>query len=252
MTYEKPQKKNPHGIIVNQHIFPARSIERFANSKGTVDVKLIKQNKIIKLPPSDPLFCAKRRWDQRAETGYMKTIEDSFQSLASSIINVRVTSLEDMDCRIATDFFALWSLRHFRNENPIQDVQLKGIMSGKSLSKDDKERLEKNHALFVEGDMDALVPGRFMTGLNIQINIDRMRSQIGKLRWGIVRSIEGEFIVPESFSTHAIIPISPTVILLGDSTNLLIPRSEVAKVNKLAVSHCRNYYFARNLQNCPL
>jgi len=249
MKYEKPQKKNPHGIIVNQHIFPVKSIERFVDNKGKVEVKLIVQNKIISLPPNDKLFCAKRCWDMRAEKGYTKTIEDSFQELASKIVYNPDTLLRETDNKIATDFYLLWTLRYERNSNPLPDARLIGNI-GESLSKDDEERLEKNHAIFAKGE-NAFVPSRFMTGLNIQMGIDIRRSQTGKVQWGVVRSIEGEFIVPESHSNYAILPISPNIILLGNSKNILIPRSEVININQLAISHCRTYFFARRLSSCP-
>lgn len=251
MKYEKPQKKNPHQIIINQHIFPVKSIERFTDCNGTVEVKLIVQDKIVKLLPDDQMFCAKRCWDQRAETGYMREIEDSFQELADKIIDNNARYLEEKDNIIATKFFALWQLRACRNTSPIQDVQLKGIDAGEQLTKDEEERLEKSNVVFARGE-NAMVPGRFMNGINIQMGINKIISQHGKLKWGIVSALEGEFIVPETFSDFTILPISPRIILLGASENVIIPHSEVIKVNQLAVSFCRNYYFARKISNCPI
>jgi hypothetical protein len=252
MKYEKPQKKNPHRITVNQHVFPAKCIERFADDSGTVEVKLITKDKIVNLRPDDSLFCAKRCWDQRAEAGYMKEIEDSFQNLATEIIsNKDKIHLEENDNWIATKFFALWYHRAYRNTNPIQDTQLKGIAGGEQLSKNEEELLETKNVVFARGD-DAVVPGRFMNGINIQMAIDRIASKWGKLKWGIISSIEDEFIVPETFSSCTILPISPKIILLGDSENLIIPKSWVIQVNKLAISFCRTYYFARKLSNCPI
>ena len=76
MKYEKTQKGNPYQLTVCQHTFPAASIARFADTTGCVEVYLIKQNKVVRLKPDDKLFCAKRVWDQRAESGFMKEIED--------------------------------------------------------------------------------------------------------------------------------------------------------------------------------
>ncbi len=251
MTYEKPQKQNPYGLTVKQHIFPAKSIERFADSNGMVEVKLISQNKVISLPPDDQLFCAKRCWDQRAEEGYQKSIEDSFQALTSKIIDNPTSILGDSDNRVATDFYLLWLLRYERNLSPLPDVQLKGIIGGKPFTKDEEERLEKNHVIFTRGEIPS-VPSRFMTGLNIQMSIDKRRSDIGKVQWGVVKSNEGDFIVPEIYFDVAVIPISPNIILLGKSQNIFITRSEVVKVNQLAISFCLNYYFARSLSRCPI
>ena len=60
MKYEKPQKGNPHELTICQHTFPAKSIARFTNKSGIVEVKLIVESKNIKLKPKDMLFCARR------------------------------------------------------------------------------------------------------------------------------------------------------------------------------------------------
>lgn len=182
----------------------------------------------------------------------MKKIEDSFQNLATKIINNKgKIHLEEDDNWIATNFFALWYHRAYRNTNPIQDVQLKGIAGGEKLTKDEEELLEINNVVFARGD-NALVPGRFMNGINIQMGINRIARELGKLKWGIVSSMESEFIVPETFSSCRILPISPKIILLGDSENLIIPKRWIIQVNQLAVSFCRTYYFAHKLSNCPI
>jgi hypothetical protein len=251
MKYEKPQKRNPYRLTISQHIFPARSIERFTDDAGMVEVRIAGQNKVVRLPPKSALFCAKRRWDQRAETGYMKKIEDAFQSLAAKVVDNHAAVLSEADSRIATDFFALWYLRSYRDSHPIGDVQLKGVIGGERFTKDEEERLEERHVTFIRGE-NALVSSRFMTGLNIQMGIDRIRSQAGGLRWGVVCSLAGEFIVPETFSNVAILPISPKLILAGNSRNLLASPATVVEVNRLAISCCRTYYFSRRLSNCPL
>jgi hypothetical protein len=182
----------------------------------------------------------------------MREIEDSFQNLAIKIINNKgKIHLEENDNWIATKFFALWYHRAYRKTNPIQDTQLKGIVGGEQFTKDEEEFLEIKNVVFARGD-NALVPGRFMNGINIQMGIDRIASKWKKLKWGIVSSMEGEFIVPETFSNCTILPISPKLILLGDSENLIIPKSWVMQVNQLAVSFCRTYYFAHKLSNCPI
>ena len=87
MKFEKPQKGNPHGIVVNQHVFPRMSIDRFSNEDGVVQINNLAAEKVHFVKPVDKLFCASRVWDQRAESGYMKSIEDEFQKLANRIID---------------------------------------------------------------------------------------------------------------------------------------------------------------------
>ena len=253
MKYERTQKGNPHSLILNQHVFPTKSIKRFRDACGTVDVFLKTTSKQISLKPNDKLFCARRIWDQKSESGYMKDIEDSFQSLASKIVANQITELGEPENRIALDFFALWELKHHHNSNPVNDTELKGIHPGGTLTKNEEEILEKNGVIFTrDKNSSATIPSRFMNGSNIQISIESRRIQMRNLKWGIVKSFDGEFIVPDNFGNTTILPVSPKIILLGNSKNLIVPKSEVIKVNRLAIASSKTYYFARDLSNCPL
>ena len=47
MKYEKTEKGNPHNLTINQHCFPSRSIERFSNNDGCVEVhRIIPEKKL--------------------------------------------------------------------------------------------------------------------------------------------------------------------------------------------------------------
>jgi hypothetical protein len=70
---------NPNRLTLNQHIFPTQSIKRFTNESGRVSVHDLCVNNSFSAKPDNPIFCARRAWDERAETGYMKRIEDEFQ-----------------------------------------------------------------------------------------------------------------------------------------------------------------------------
>jgi hypothetical protein len=78
--HEKPQKKNRRFLTVNQHVFPLASIARFANTEGRVSLHDLARSKVRFPKPDHDIFCAKRAWDQRAERGYMKEIEDEFKA----------------------------------------------------------------------------------------------------------------------------------------------------------------------------
>ena len=78
MKYEKTQKGNPHRLTVQQHCFPRRSIARFADSNGVVHVHIVRAGRTAFLTPEDSIFCARRTWDERAESGFMKKIEDVY------------------------------------------------------------------------------------------------------------------------------------------------------------------------------
>lgn len=208
--------------------------------------------KKLTLQPNNKLFCANWAWDQRSEIGYMKGIEDSFQSLISKIADQVNFTLNEEDNRAVLSFLALWELRHSHYANPIGDVELIGIHPGDPLTIDEEEILEKKGYIVCSSkNSTTMVGSRFMTGTNIQVSIDQKWVAHKDMKWGIVRSVDGEFIVPDTFSSLAIVPVYPNILLLGNSRNIFIARDEVAKVNNLAIGNSTNYYFARNLSKCP-
>jgi hypothetical protein len=140
---ERPQKGNPRQLTVKQHVWPFESIRRFSNSQGVVCLCDKRRDKTRLAKPNDPLFCARRVWDQRAETRYMKRIEDAFQALASRVISGSVTHIDGAQKVVVDAFFALWKVR--ADWRGVQDgvVPLNGI-TGEDLSQEQEENLEKN------------------------------------------------------------------------------------------------------------
>jgi hypothetical protein len=250
MKYEKPQKGNPHKLTVNQHAFPARSISRFVDSSGRVETRLIRNKKTVKLKPSDQVFCAKRVWNQRAESGYMRSIEDKYQALATAIIDGRLTHISPLENHKVTEMFALWNLRTHRKENPIKDEKINGIDVAVKLTKYQQESLESKHITTIGPDLT--IAGRDLAGITIQMDIDRICEQMSDTKWGILTSAEGEFIVPDNFSNARILPLTPRKCLFSQSENNIIGKNEVAKINQLALETCREYWFSRDMRMCPI
>jgi len=71
------------------------SIARFADREELVEVHRLSTKSTFKATPSNPTFCAMGAWDNRAEAGYMREIEDEFQGLASRIIQAEVSKIDD-------------------------------------------------------------------------------------------------------------------------------------------------------------
>ena len=51
------------------------------DGEGRVSLHDLTRSKVRLAKPNDGIFCAMRAWDQRAERGYMKRIEDEFLRL---------------------------------------------------------------------------------------------------------------------------------------------------------------------------
>lgn len=249
MKYEKTQKSNPHQLTLNQHVFPKRSIDRFLNEDGAVETYIKTADKNVLMSSENPIFCARRVWDQRAEHGYMKEIEDEFQALADTVINGDMTQFSDRENDLASSFFCLWDIRvHFRN-NPIEDKKLQGIVGVEfDLSKDEEESLEKAGIGYTKTDLS--IPGRQIAGGTIQITLNRCRKQFNDATWGILRSEGVDFIVPDR-SAIRMIPLNPMVCLYSPSRNKFIDSEEVAWINRMSIKPSFSYYFARELNRCP-
>ena len=249
MKYEKPQKGNPHELTIKQHVFPVYSIKRFLNNNNLVELMSKFSKKIIPCIPTDQIFCAIRCWDQRAEDGYMQSIEAKFQNLADNIIDNKIICIRPEEKEVVDDFYGLWNIREqFRNQ-PIKDQKIKGITDVVSkFTVDEQEVLEKNHITFVKPNLT--FSGRDLTGGQIQLRLFAARKQLANTAWGILRAMKGEFIVPDNFFNAHIVPLNPTICLYSEGPNRVIFESDIRKINKLAIESSRNYFFARDLSKC--
>jgi hypothetical protein len=252
MKYAKPQKGNPHQLTTNQHVFPLRSLARFADSlDGRVTVRRPPRNsKELRVKPNAALFCAMRVWDHGAEGGFMKAIEDKFQAVAEQVIGIR-QSLADDQHIIVTDFFALWAARASARANPIADSPIHGILGKQAqYTLDDREILEKNNIGYINEDLS--VPGRGLASGVISVSIMNYQKQHRGQRWGIVHSPTKEFILPDQFGATAIVPVAPGLCLVAGCRDIEATELQVREQNRAALATAREYIVARAFAGCPL
>lgn len=250
MRYEKTQKRNPHELTIDQHVFPAYSLGRFVGADGKLAVIQQGNTSEERWRPKDPRFCAKRAWDHQAESVFMKSIEDKFQAIANQITTVR-QSLDVDQHSTVTDFFALWQLRAEIRTNPIPDRRITGI-AGKQreYTADDQELLEKNGIGYINDDLS--VPGRMLAASMIFREITIYKKRHSKQHWGIVSSAEAEFIVPDRFGQNAIVPVGPKVCLVADHGDSKVSESQVKYINLVAIASAKAYRAARSFVACPI
>ena len=247
MKYEKTQKGNPHRLTIKQHCFPMRSIERFVCSEGLVDVQRGVKNFPSK--PDKKLFWSRRAWDQRAESGFMKEIEDVYQELAEKIVNGVVSKLSKSDQEKITDMYALWNIRVHWSRQPVEDQEIEAIGVESECSLDDEELLEKRGITAIRS--DRTISGRNLTGINIQQNLYEIRKQMQDAHWGILKSNKGEFVVPDNSPRSLMLPVAPQICLFSQSENDEINEDELAEINAQSICDSMEYYFARDLSRCP-
>ena len=243
MKYEKPIKGNPRKFTIDQHRIPARSIARFAGPDGRVDVQIAGQTELRRLRPTDARFSTRRTWDQRTEN-FTKTIEDKFQKLADRIVEGELAEIPEDEAQTVNRFYALWYQRS-RCAHPEEPfIQMKGI-TGSDLTKEQQEILESQGINYVRP--GGTMPARFITGMQLQLRTGRYAHEISGVRWGIVRALEGEFLVPD-ITWHSIMPIAPTVALVASTPNGSITRENLRQINIALFAVSSQYLFARDLR----
>jgi hypothetical protein len=245
---EKTRPGNPNRLTLNQHVFPVRSIERFAEKNGRVETRLLdSRNKVIRAQPDNAIFCARRAWDQRAETGYMKRIEDKFQRAVAPIIAGHVATVSAED-RPAIDWmYTLWYWRARFRELESQETQLNGV-TGADLSFEQEENLESNGYMFAR--KYGAMPTRQLNGAVVEMRTGFYVEELKRQRWGIITAQRGEFIVPD-VPCHGVIPLTPQLALVWKAPDGMITVQNLAQVNAAMRSLSETYYFARDLARCP-
>jgi hypothetical protein len=245
---EKTRPGNPNRLTLRQHVFPAKSISRFANQSGLVSVQDLARKRVFNAKPGNMIFCADRAWDQRTERE-MKTIEDKFQSLISPIVAGSSRMIPHDQRGIVDQMYALWFMRPRYRELTQQEIQLHGGV-GNKLTKEQEENLETNGYLFArEG---GAMPARQLNGLQIMLRVYGYARDVQKrlTRWGVIEAQSGEFIVPD-VTFHTILPITPRLALVNLEQDGQITEQNLAQLNQAMRAGSQSYFFALDLSNCP-
>ena len=251
MKFEKTQPGNPRQLTINQHCFPKKSVERFCNENGVVEVFLVRESKIVSLKPDHAIFCARRVWDQRAESLFMHGIENAYQTLVSKLeVDGWSRPLSIEENRIVSDMYSLWHVRCCWKEKYVDDQELVGILPARpAFSQGDREALEKsNIATSIDRGETAVLPSRHIAGILVQNDWGRVRNVLRGYSWGVVESECEEFIVPDKCSIALCLPVTPTICFFGGQVDRrVVTKEELRHLNAALESGSEQYYFGRKL-----
>lgn len=235
-------------LVKNQHVFPAKSISRFHDSKGTVEVNLITHKKLIRLDSRNNIFCVKRVWDQRAEQGYGLQIEDRFQSLVEYHLKNPRLYLLPFENQIVSEFYALWQFRSTIDSFEGVHISRETDEPSKELPSEEKLNAELKHVIYENP--DGSIPIHFQRGLAMQIAINHFISRHKNLSWVLCKSMGLEFIVTDNPGGDTTIPITPNFCYMANHIKNYLTNDEVRLINLSAIFRTKNYYFDRDLQHC--
>ncbi|WP_215844420.1 hypothetical protein HHS34_013530 [Acidithiobacillus montserratensis] len=257
--YSGLQPGNPHQITRKQHIFPAKSIERFCVNNA-VDVWLVKQSKKIRVNQRNPIFTGNRIWDHATERGSYG-VEAEFQKIADSCVDDKRDHLGKDECEIVSAFYGLLLSRQEVLDTPRSPAVVHGVTGwDRSNYQDEMEYIESQGGHTIcQVDGVAILDGRQINGFSVFTGMDRFLLENPGLEWVMAHAPSGmEFVVPDRFSSsmngvlqhYAAIPITPGIALIAPTVfpyprNLTVGHINV--MNSIAKKMSRAYYFASNL-----
>ncbi len=245
MKYEKTQPGNPLQLTVRQHVISAKSLERFAGEEGCVEVRTVRSPKVLLLRPENPIFTLPRAWDQRAEVGWMKRIEDRFQALVDDILCGKVEHITGDDTWKVTHYFSLWYWRSRQQPPEEMEYQFAGV-TGERLTLEQEERFEKQHVMFTRA--GGRTPTRFLTGIQLQVRVDQYAHLVLKdWTWGVIQAQAGEFLMPD-VPHHGFAPLAPNVLLAANHPNGTVLKSNLMQINIAFLAYSWSYFVARNIR----
>jgi hypothetical protein len=247
-AYELTRPGNPAELTINQHVFPKASIERFADvNSGRVQLFDKIRSKSWLAKPDNQIFCAKRKWHQGAEAGYMQSFEGQFQALASQIIAGQVTAIGAPEKGIVDAFFALWMARAELKESEDREIK-SSLVIGSELTKAQEENLESNGYIFVRKGGE--LPSRMAHGMAIWVKVRQYVHDLSGVRWSILSADPGQFLVPDHPTRRMLIPLAPTLCLCSGGQSGRINAQNLAEINRVSKETSVEYYFAQDLAQC--
>jgi hypothetical protein len=243
VKYEKTQPGNPHKLTVDQHVMPVGTIRRFAGADGRVEVQLAGNPNLIRLNPRNGMFRTRRTWHEKAERLFMKQIEDAFQQLADRVLAGEVAQLGEEDSQTVNSFYALWYHRSRYPHAKEPFVKPRGVTPSQ-LTKNQQEILEKKGAFYVVPDG---MPSRFLAGMHLQLLVGHYAHQIAPLKWGVIRPLEGEFVMPD-IPYHSLMPIDPRTCLVASHPSGHITVDNLKGINANLIAMSSRYFIAHNMR----
>jgi len=237
-------KGNPHQFVIKQHFHTAHAIGKFHGDDQKLDVHNLMTGKTERKHKRSNTFCAKRNWDQKVEVGIMAEIENAFHA---EINNAK--PFESRNHSAISEYFLLWRIRHHFHMSRMEDQALIGV-TGSGLTKEQEEVLESKGAMFIRD--DGVIPARFMTGVQVIMQLDRQRAGVADLEWGLLTSDEGEFLVADCYNDLTFMPISPKLAFCAGYNDMNIDRQGVVHANIQSIEKSTEFYFAKELSLCPI
>lgn len=240
MPFEPPSKGNLNQLTVDQHVHTAHAISKFYDADEKVEVFDLAVGQLVRRHKRGKIFCTKRTWDQRAESGFMAPIEKAFHEEIDNIKRYASRNHEAI-----SRYCLLWRLRHRYHLSDNQDVILESISSF-GVTKEQGEVVEKKHGLFSRA--EGVIPSRATVGFRIQTDLDRLWFYCKDFKWGLITSNDGEFVVADGYGDCPFIPVTPKLAFCAGEPDQTITSQQLAEINKDSIARAKEFFFCEKAQ----
>ena len=181
--HEPTQPRNPRQLTIDQHVHSKACIKRFADQEGLVHVVRAGTRKSFPTTPDNPVFCAKRVWDQHLEQGLFRHVEQVFQNEVRSVLGRGDRGRSPCGHRLRLDLAIRGSLA----DTPPEDIVLRDLKNGpRDLTKQQEEIIESKHGAFTRG---SSLPARFAAFMDATRGHDFNMLRLDGVRWGVLRTV---------------------------------------------------------------
>lgn len=215
---------NPRQLTINQHVHSRWCIDKFADTDERVGV-LRRDQAPFNAKSDNKIFCARRVWSQKLESGLFCKVEHAFHAVVAEVLSG--TPVSDHDA--VTAYVAIWQQRSRLRENLPHDVSLKSV-GPSELKKEHEETLESRGYGFLRG---TVVPGRIGAFVSVVRNYHMTMHALGGTRWGVIVAPQGSFFLcPADPQGQLYVPISRRRALVAGWSDQTVPEATVLRLNR--------------------
>lgn len=229
-------------MVTNQHFHSARFIKKFCCKDGLVDIKLKNNGYSYRRGVRSKIFTTKGTWDQKSELGYMRLVEDQFHNEIKEN-----KGFLNRNHKLITRYWLLWHIRFNFHKCPPQTENFD--LTPTALNEDDRQFLDRMGIFYV--DDDGVFSSRSVAGIQILGYLNFYMDRHIDLKWGLLETSDGEFLVADCYRNLGYMPISPKLALMENTQDQIVSSQQVRELNEASINRASDFYFARRLDQCP-
>jgi hypothetical protein len=231
-------------LVKNQHFHSAHAISKFCAADNLVEIYFKNQSRAERKGKNAKNFTTRLTWNQNAELGYMRSIEEKFHNEMNDI-----KDRQNRNHNAITQYHLLWSLRFDFALDPHENEAFPSL-TPPHLTPEDQDAYDRMGIYYLK--QGGTFSSNHVAGIQIFGHLSSLMDQYKELQWGLLEASDGEFLVSDNYLNIPYMPISPTLAFIANQPDQKISRQQLTYLNKISASKAKLFYFARHLSLCPV